>query len=103
MLIKIFEWLLGWWVIKCDYCTKSIRLKNTYKTDKKQLVCEGCMWYLLHKGFKDTIESDNINTQKNVTHCRCEFPMWKNEDLEHCVRCGKLLPNIKKGGNNEIK
>ncbi len=26
--------------------------------------------------------------------CRCEMPFWKPDDIIHCAKCGKLLPDI---------
>ena len=28
-------------------------------------------------------------------HCSCEMPFWTVEDMEHCAKCLKLLPDLK--------
>ncbi len=28
-------------------------------------------------------------------HCNCEMPFWKVEDMYHCAKCSRLLPDVK--------
>ena len=28
-------------------------------------------------------------------HCSCEMPFWTVDDVYHCARCLKLLPDVK--------
>ena len=35
------------------------------------------------------------NRPKDDKHCQCEMPFWTIEDMKHCAKCLKLLPDIK--------
>jgi len=32
---------------------------------------------------------------KSDKHCSCEMPAWTVEDMDHCAKCLKLLPDVK--------
>ena len=32
---------------------------------------------------------------KSSKHCTCEMPFWTVEDMYHCAKCLKLLPDVK--------
>ncbi len=35
-----------------------------------------------------------LEDMRDKKRCTCEMPFWKPDDLIHCAKCGKLLPDI---------